>query len=173
MLVILEGPDGAGKTTLAQKIAFSVHGVTDIRHCSQLRRNPMAEYVEDLHMYVPGTGMNIVYDRHYLGELTYGPLYRGISQVSPSIKTAIEYRLNKLGALLVHVTHDLPTLIERCKDKGEDFLQEGDIYFVRQQFIEEVAESGIRFKAAVTDATGQDILDIIWLAQELEKRVSE
>jgi thymidylate kinase len=173
MLIILEGPDGAGKSTLANKLALNTRGIVDIRHCSQLTRDPLDEYVDDLHMYVPNTGMNIIYDRHYLGELIYGPLYRDESKVDPIVQVVIEHRLNHLGALLVHVTHNVETLVQRCKDKGEDYLQEGDIYFVRQQFIEEVAEAGIRFKMTVVDAVARDVLDIVWLAQKLEERVNE
>jgi hypothetical protein len=173
MLILLEGPDGAGKTTLAQRLAFRMPGHADIRHCSQLKRDPMDEYSNDLHMYAPGTHMNIIYDRHYIGELIYGPLYRGESKIDAGIKAAIEFRLNNLGALLVHVTHDVETLVMRCKAKGEDYLQEGDIFFVRQQFIEEVAESGVEFKAAVTDATIIDITNIVWLARKLEERAHD
>jgi len=170
MLILLEGPDGAGKTTLAYTLA---HGIdhADIRHSSQLKRDPMDEYVGDLHMYIPGDGMHIIYDRHYLGELIYGPLYRGESKITPEMQSVIERWLNSRGALLVHVTHDVDTLRQRCRDKGEDFLQESDIYFVRKQFIEEVEESEIKFKMTVKDASPNDVADVLWLAQKLEERV--
>jgi thymidylate kinase len=177
MLILLEGPDGGGKTTLANNLALAIDNVppqsVEIRHCGQPRLGPLDEYIRPLYNYIPGVGQHIIYDRHYLGELIYGPLYRGQSNIAADLKVIIERFLNQHGALLVHVTQDVATLVERCKDKNEDFLQEGDIYFVRQQFIEEVAESRIKFKVAVIDATNEDASDIIWLARKLEERVHD
>lgn len=172
MLCILEGPDGAGKSTLADALAQRI-GYVDMRHSSQLKRDPIAEYIGDLHMYKPGIGMHIIYDRHYLGELIYGPLYRGESRITPGMQIAIENYLNRQGALLVHVTHEVDVLRARCKELGESFLQESDIFFVHKQYIEEVDESKIRFKMTVKDATSEVINDIIWLAGKLEERVSQ
>jgi thymidylate kinase len=172
MLILLEGPDGGGKTTLATELARRITGVTDIRHCSQLRRDPLDEYIGDLHMYLPGTGMNIIYDRHYMGELIYGPLYRDVSAVTPGIQFGIEQFLNHKGALLVLVTNHTDVLRQRCAEKGEDFLQVDDIYFVRMQYYEEFEESKIKFKKVVIDATSDDVDDIIWLANKIEKRVA-
>lgn len=170
MLIILEGPDGAGKTTLAERLSNEIHGIVDVRHCGQPERGPIDEYIYPLMQYLPGYDDHIIYDRHYLGELVYGPLYREQSNIDIAMKWTIEEFLNQRGALLVHVTHEVDVLKQRCKDKNEDFLNESDVFFCHQQFIEEVAESGIRFKMTVKDAGIEDIRDIVWLAHQLELR---
>jgi len=74
MIVLIEGPDGAGKTILAKKLVdrFGL----EYRH-----EGPPPKHVEPLYHY--GTlldsfrGRNVVFDRFALGERVYGPVLRG------------------------------------------------------------------------------------------------
>lgn len=85
MFIALEGPDGAGKSTLAQAIADATPG-TEIVHFSQLKQNPLDEYVYALEDYSPGKGGNLVTDRWHIGEDIYGPLYRGESGMTSTLR---------------------------------------------------------------------------------------
>ena len=170
MLIILEGPDGAGKTTLANALSEKLGGV-EIRHCGPLTQPPLDEYVRDLYdYYVRGTG-DIIYDRHYMGELIYGPLYRGKSQIDFPTRYAIETFLNMCGALLVHVTNDLKTLRKRCELRGEDFLKPEDIEHVRAMYYEEMLHAQVRFKITTTGTDKDTVEDILWLASNMEYKL--
>lgn len=74
MIIILEGPDGAGKTTLAQQLA-TAFGLT-VHH-----EGPPPQNVSMLQHYGrildDARGKNVVFDRLYVGERVYGPIVRG------------------------------------------------------------------------------------------------
>lgn len=76
--VVLEGPDGAGKTTLARAICS--HFKMEYHHEGPPPADgSLVDHYEHLllHSAVP-----TVFDRLYLGELVYGPLLRGASRLS-------------------------------------------------------------------------------------------
>lgn len=77
--VILEGPDGAGKTTLAQKL-IKKHGF--LYH----HEGPPPEGSGSLLHYYAERLLDAkeptVFDRFHLGEMVYGPLLRGASRIS-------------------------------------------------------------------------------------------
>lgn len=70
MRVIFEGPDGAGKTTLAQHFIRQGH---EYKHEGPPRRPDLLQYYANV---LISSGPNTVFDRLYLGELVYGPIYR-------------------------------------------------------------------------------------------------
>lgn len=80
-VIILEGPDGAGKTTVARALC-KLTGY-DETHLSapvgetayELCARHLAEVLE--------TGRNTVFDRFHLSEPIYGPIHRGVSTMDP------------------------------------------------------------------------------------------
>lgn len=74
MIIILEGPDGAGKTTLAKQLAEAFQ--LRIHH-----EGPPPKNVSVLQHYGrildAARGQNVVFDRLYVGERVYGPIVRG------------------------------------------------------------------------------------------------
>jgi hypothetical protein len=87
MIVSLEGPDGAGKTWLARKLAER-YGLT------YMHEGPPPPPPADLFRHYAGVLFNAtlckftndrgaVLDRFALGELVYGPHYRGVDRLGP------------------------------------------------------------------------------------------
>jgi len=74
MNVIIEGPDGAGKTTFAKSIVGKAY-----RH-----EGPPPKYLDLIGYYrrLVDSSKNTIFDRHALSELVYGPLLRGSSRIS-------------------------------------------------------------------------------------------
>lgn len=78
-LVIVEGPDGAGKTTLVEKIERKAKAAG--RHVSTYAsgvptRPPLKEYVNTaMTMWYEGSPLVII-DRYHIGEQVYGPVMR-------------------------------------------------------------------------------------------------
>ncbi len=75
MNIIIEGPDGAGKTTFATK------GFKDYQYHHE---GPPSSGYDLLKYYTNLLDQwdNTIFDRHALSELVYGPLLRGQSRVS-------------------------------------------------------------------------------------------
>ena len=112
MIVLIEGPDGAGKTTLAKQIV-KLTGATYL-HADKPTRHPLVEYTAGIE---PGT--DYVLDRWHLGEEVYGPIHRGQSGLSPEQFIAVEQFLDELGAVVIYCSGSLATLMTRVSKRGE------------------------------------------------------
>lgn len=118
---VLEGPDGAGKTTLASRL---VEALPDYRieHFGPPIQAPLEEY---LHWLVAqdAQGHRMVIDRFHLGESVYGPLFRGTLGLTRYELTAIEWALMVRGYLMIHVTQPLKSLIDSLEQRGDEMVQ--------------------------------------------------
>jgi thymidylate kinase len=98
-IIVLEGCDGTGKTTIANALAAD-HGYTVV-HAA---RSPdgtdlMAKYRQILNGPAP-----LVLDRCFISEFVYGPLVHGGSRLSHSEAVQLAGLLAARGGLLVHLT---------------------------------------------------------------------
>lgn len=121
MLIIFEGVDGAGKSTLVEAIQEEVPGIQSM-HRGQIKRSPLIEYEASLDHYKPGTGTDIVCDRWHIGEMIYGPLLRGESKLGEASLEHIELYLSSRGALRSWVQTPLPVVQSRIQSRGEDLI---------------------------------------------------
>ena len=98
-VVVLEGCDGTGKSTLAQLLS-SRRGYTVIR-TGRLEDGPdLADRYRAL-FDQPG---NLVLDRNFVTELVYGPLRHGRSRLDPDQAVRLAFALADRGGVLVHLT---------------------------------------------------------------------
>jgi thymidylate kinase len=105
MLIIIEGPDKSGKTTLAKKIEEQFH--YKYAHFSSPGNNPGQEYAK----FFSGISSPTVCDRSYFGERVYGPLLRGVSKISDLQYAVIERICRLKGAIFIYVL----TPLEVCQ----------------------------------------------------------
>lgn len=163
MLICLEGVDGAGKSTLAEtikKVIEEVHpeDTVEIIHAGQLNTDVYAAYVEPLKNYRPKSGTHYILDRWHVGEQIYGPLYRGASKFTKSSFAWVDLFLATKGARLWNITQPLELLQKRLAERGEDFLKENHVDFVREQFLELSPRSAIFVKSIAPEP--RDVSDI-------------
>jgi hypothetical protein len=124
-IIVLEGPDGVGKTTLADAIEAAETDVKVVR----FRQGPPPEGVMPALHYMDGVddivkssedGSTVIVDRFHVGELVYGPILRGESGISSDEAYAIDMRLCGLGAAMIHCFTSQKEMVRRliARDGG-------------------------------------------------------
>lgn len=126
MLIILEGPDGAGKTHLAQRLIERIKaaqpGAPEPEYIHKKRptaTNFLAEYLQPIADYRPRADRTVILDRWHLGELVYPEMTD-----RQTLATAVEFRylemfLKARGALVVHVTTEPTTILQGLAERPE------------------------------------------------------
>lgn len=131
MLIILEGVDCAGKSTLANRIKEELDYTpalyeappdsytTELRHSGPPALHPLDEYVTPLLDYRPGQGKHIIYDRFHWGESVYPQVFGRESQMDPAIRLYIDMFLRSRGAFIIHVgARD--AVVQKCIERRGD-----------------------------------------------------
>lgn len=120
MIIIIEGPDGAGKTTLANKI----HQQTGymLLHRSQPKSEEEKAKMMDEYLDVIKSGKNCIMDRCWYSEMVYGPVMRDAAVISYPQMYTLERQVARTGGMIIHCTGSLQTLWKRCLSRGEDYI---------------------------------------------------
>lgn len=125
MLILLEGVDCAGKTTLAGRLASRLRAVDPTvpvryHHRGVPDDHPLVEYVEPLLMYRPDVGQHVVCDRWHVGESVYPTLVDRPTAQTESVRAYVELFLRSRGALLVHCDVDDERAVACGVARGDD-----------------------------------------------------
>lgn len=109
MLIILEGPDGAGKTSLAEEIKkviakrWPTHKI-EIWKKGPPISHPLNEYEWPLLDYKPNAKHHIILDRWHVGEWVYPSYLNRDSFADIALWRHIEMFLQAKGAVMCHVS---------------------------------------------------------------------
>jgi thymidylate kinase len=98
-VVVLEGCDGTGKTTLATALATK-HGYT-VMHFG---RTPGTIDLAERYRSVLSRPGRIVLDRSFISELVYGPLRYGRSRLSVTAAAELALQVADRRGVLIHLT---------------------------------------------------------------------
>lgn len=109
-VIVLEGCDGTGKTTLAATLAKR-HGFRVVRSGRIADANGLAERYRAA-LDLPG---RIALDRSFISELVYGPLREGRSRLTPRQAAELAFVLADRGGLLLHLTGRPEALAARLR----------------------------------------------------------
>jgi thymidylate kinase len=144
VLIAIEGCDGSGKTTLADALAHNIirHEASigtdrpvQMIHASQPKLPILEEYELAIRDYDP-KGTHLILDRWHWGELVYGPIYRGKSELSPAGLWHVDKFLDAKGGVMVLMDSSAGTVRERLATRGEDFLKDEHVEEVIAAFDE-------------------------------------
>lgn len=109
-LVVIDGCDGTGKTTLSRQIST--------RHGHRLSHASLSPADIDLfakyHGIITGPGP-LVLDRSFVSELVYGPLERGMSRLSLDQAAQLATIVGDRRGVLVHLTGQPERIIARLR----------------------------------------------------------
>lgn len=124
MLIILEGPDGAGKTTLARNLIDLIKSqrildTVQYIHAGPPNRHPIDEYLHSLTHYRPSNHEHIIIDRWHWGESVYPELLQRETKLDFPARWAIEAYLKRLGAVVVLVDQFDADYITTYAERGE------------------------------------------------------
>lgn len=155
-VIILEGIDGSGKSTLAEALLKASPLKTTIVH-----RGPLEGTVEDELIYPLQKIADdelLITDRWHVGEMIYGPIYRGKSEVAGEYNDIIEDMLWNMNAVKVVLSPSLSVVKRRLIERGEDYLQPEHINEVYEFYERYANEYGYRLIREVTDLTVSELI---------------
>ena len=123
MLIVLEGPDCVGKTTLANQLATAMRPTATILHKGppDPGAHALDEWVKPLKDYKPGNG-NLILDRWHLGEPIYSDIKHRRSILDQASWTYIDLFLASRGALKLILTLPEGELRRMHERMGETFV---------------------------------------------------
>lgn len=133
-MIIIEGTDGVGKTTLAKKLityrSNKLRMPPVYRHLGFLPGN--WDYYYD---YVNRMDHHIVQDRFFLSEWVYGRVIRGGTPLSKEKIRDLFSDLINVGGLTVIVTAESSLLEMRWKDHVDDKFDLSQVLAVNEEFM--------------------------------------
>lgn len=126
MIIIIEGPDGSGKTTLANLLSKQTG--YPVIHRSQPKSEEEKAQMMQSYVDVIKSGRNAIFDRCWYSEMVYGPIMRDASVISYKEMYELERMLAKKGALIIHCTDDPVILWRRATQRGEEYVKDYGIH---------------------------------------------
>jgi thymidylate kinase len=138
LLIILEGPDGAGKSTFAQEIVahLATHhdGNVTVRKAGPPTRHPLDEYVTPLLEYEPGGSEHIICDRWHVGEWVYPRVKGRPTRMDRPVLNYVEAFLRSKGAVTVVLNPPVATLQDRVYRRGDDYVRVGELPVLHEAY---------------------------------------
>ena len=126
MIYIIEGPDGAGKTTLVEQIKKS-HMNAKVLHFGA----PQTPEEADNYYKVYAGAINamrddevLIFDRSWYSDMVYGPVMRNRHEMTQEHADMLSAMVvARGGGIIIYCTAPIKVLWSRCQRRGETYLQ--------------------------------------------------
>lgn len=127
MLIIVEGPDAAGKSTFIGQL----HDIiiqryptwkVEVLHKGPPSEHPLDEYELPLLSYRPGREHVIICDRWHVGEWVYPFILKRKTHADRAVWYHIEMFLQSRGAIVAHLSADPSEIARRLTERGDDLV---------------------------------------------------
>lgn len=143
MLIVVEGTDETGKTTLASALAEHRAG-TCVHTGPPGEAGPLYEYARQLTEVVQDD--LTVMDRFHWGEMVYGPEYRGESGLDAEMLYWLDLVIGGKGGVMVLCTDSPSDIYDRVVGNDDDFVRH-DLRHLRElqaHFVQLTATTTLR-----------------------------
>lgn len=175
-LIVVEGIDGSGKSTLIANLVHHMPDNVGIMRRGPINRHPMEEYEYDLSGYAGlyDDTHHLLLDRWHIGEMIYGPLYRGTSQLTPAMKLHVDLLLQKFGALKLLMDTPLDVVKQRLASRpgGEKFLKPEHMQLVYDAYHELCPATDWWHLSPKTSSRDIDFTSIIRAAEAMTQKAA-
>lgn len=166
MLIIADGPDGSGKSSLCRALVTRLNageGAVELLHRGPPTAHPLVEYAQPLYDYRPDQGRHLIIDRWHVGELVYPRILNRSTQLDEPTLRYIELLLMSRGAMIVHLTQPTSELRRRVQVRGDDLIHPEQLEDTRKLFEDVfrniISTSSWRLDGVPTDANVDAIVD--------------
>jgi thymidylate kinase len=125
MISIVEGPDGAGKTTLINSLLKSNPGSQKFHFGAPATPEEASNYYEVYAKAIQAAPENVttIFDRSWYSDVVYGPIMRGKQEMSDiHVKMLDSLVVASGGGMIIYCTAPLAVLANRCKKRGETYV---------------------------------------------------
>lgn len=128
MLILFDGPDCVGKSTLAVQVTKDLERGTgdesnvELIHKGPPTLHPLDEYVVPLLSYRPFRGEHVVCDRWHWGEAVYPTVFDRATRFDDAVRYYTELFLMSRGAYVVHVTGPEDRTTRCIEHRGDDLV---------------------------------------------------
>lgn len=157
MIYIIDGPDGAGKSTLAKRIHEASPG-SEILHFGAPQTEEEANNYWQVYMNALNKAADhtIIFDRSWYSDMVYGPVMRGKEEMTDMHRQCLEHAVRSLGGgLVIYCTGVQRKLWSRCLQRGETYIKNGDQHKAICQKYDEVMHSITRLPIIVYNTTAE------------------
>jgi thymidylate kinase len=120
MIYFLEGPDGGGKTTLAERLAAMTR--LKITHFGYPKTEEDKAKMFVMYQDLIKSGANMIIDRCWYSDMCYGPVMRGAATITYPQMYALERLAASKGAMVIYCTDSKTALWTRATSRGEDYV---------------------------------------------------
>lgn len=129
-IIVLEGADASGKSTLAKKLVEALDG--EYVKFSQPVKPPYEEYLRFLLNHDPAK--TYILDRFMYGELVYGPIFRGAAGFSMLDLNYLEMVLMRFNHVVIHCQVSLDQNLKKLKERGDDLVKLHQVEDIRLRY---------------------------------------
>ena len=127
MFIIVEGPDGAGKTTLIEKLKHQLD--QDDHKCEVVHFGKIDNpdeyfdiYRKEIRKHFPDE--TVIFDRSWYSDRVYGPVMRNTIEMSKDQAQLLDLDVFTYGGgMIIYCDAPLEVLWARCRERGETYIE--------------------------------------------------
>jgi thymidylate kinase len=141
VLIIVEGPDGAGKTTFIEALTAAMraddrrtHGRLTTLRKGPPTEHPLYEYERPLLDYLPGVGEHIICDRWHWGESVYPQVLRRSTRFDLAVRRHVEMFLRARGAVVAYLDTPWEVASARVQVRGDDYVHASQVRALKYEY---------------------------------------